>query len=955
MDQFLSQLIPTQRIGNDGFNWWIGQVEGTASAEENNKGGYRYKVRIVGDHPGSKEIIDTKELPWATVMMPVNVPFLPGNGGGGRPQLQIGCWVIGFYMDAERQKPIIMGSIGQVPGATKVVIDERPDLPPFTTFIPNTINPASDGMPVGEEGENTATGGMDDGTTKKDKSGKKKPRVQTPPKKTAPLKKGNPQSEEWCQERAEKCSKTDLTESMTVIMGEFLAAVQSSNGNIGPYVVNKATGGLSNSVSIARKYVNKSMRVVNEFIARVKGFIIEKLSNGVKDLINSLLYPSEEGNALTPVTEWFNNLLKNLGCTMADLGDRLAKWLTNLLMSYVSQIYRAVACQIDKLVNGIVSKINELMNELFDAVLGPIQAILGAIAAPLNIIGGAINQVLKLLGISCSGPNTECMKYKQVCTEGDKKKPEGKDFLDNLLNNIDDLFPATGPDYTNYVCPEAFTGKPLETTSVGFTGGIPKPGGDPNASGPGGVNPKKSKIVYSINDVTVTEGQDALITVTRTGSIEFASSVKYRTLKTLGTATPGEDYIEVSDILGFAPGESEKQINIKTLYSEKSEPQENFFVQITKNTPAAGSELSTKFEKNISTVTIIEYNPQDPTTSYPVKPTNPFTGIDTVFPPDETDVPTPSPVETPGDEDALIPTYGVFANRTTCPEGEFIVYTINTSNVENDTKLYYTLIGTGITSEDIVGGNLSGEIVIFNNTATVTIGIEEDNEVEDDEILTFAINGTGAFANVTIIPAKESTSPDDYDESEEGDELVTQPFVPPTVNEEDIITDDDGGIIEIPIDDPGDPWVEPPYVFIGGEGIGASATALLDQNGFLTEIRIKAPGYGYKKNLANDKGLRCIIDDFTLIRPGIGYTETPDVYVNGELGIAEAVINSDGFVIGARILDRTKTFEQLPKIEVVGGGGYGAKLLPALVCLDTKDLTTRGATKIGTGKYIDCP
>ena len=30
-----------------------------------------------------------------------------------------------------------------------------------------------------------------------------------------------------------------------------------------------------------------------------------------------------------------------------------------------------------------------------------------------------------------------------------------------------------------------------------------------------------------------------------------------------------------------------------------------------------------------------------------------------------------------------------------------------------------------------------------------------------------------------------------------------------------IITDEDGGIIEIPIDDPGDPWAEPPYVFIG--------------------------------------------------------------------------------------------------------------------------------------------
>jgi len=79
------------------------------------------------------------------------------------------------------------------------------------------------------------------------------------------------------------------------------------------------------------------------------------------------------------------------------------------------------------------------------------------------------------------------------------------------------------------------------------------------------------------------------------------------------------------------------------------------------------------------------------------------------------------------------------------------------------------------------------------------------------------------------------------------------------------------------------------------------------------------------------------------------------MYVNGELGIAEAVINEDGFVIGARVLNRTINFERLPKIELVGGGGYGARLFPSLACLDTDALSTIGSTKIGTGKYIDCP
>ena len=135
MDLF-SQIKPTGRVGQDGFSWWIGQIEGNARDEENNKGGYRFKVRIIGDHPKDPEIVSPADLPWANVMMPVNVPFLPGNTGGAHPQLQIGCWVIGFYLDHEKQKPIIIGSVGQTPGATTVTKVGRPgDAMTFETYV----------------------------------------------------------------------------------------------------------------------------------------------------------------------------------------------------------------------------------------------------------------------------------------------------------------------------------------------------------------------------------------------------------------------------------------------------------------------------------------------------------------------------------------------------------------------------------------------------------------------------------------------------------------------------------------------------------------------------------------------------------------------------------------------------------------------------------------------------
>jgi len=227
--------------------------------------------------------------------------------------------------------------------------------------------------------------------------------------------------------------------------------------------------------------------------------------------------------------------------------------------------------------------------------------------------------------------------------------------------------------------------------------------------------------------------------------------------------------------------------------------------------------------------------------------------------------------------------------------------------------------------------------------------------VEDQEKLTFAITGKGATADVLIVSRKDLDLPDFDEGIGDSPETVFEDFKPPTINIPDVITDDNGGIIEIPVDDPGDPWAEAPYVFIGGEGIGATATGLLDNNGFLTEIRVISPGFGYKKNRSSDNDKRCIIDTFTATRFGIGYRTKPQIFINDEPGLAEAIITDDGFLIGARMLDKTKTFEGFPEINVVGGGGYGGQLLPSLVCLDTDGLSRIGSTKIGTGRYVDCP
>ena len=266
----------------------------------------------------------------------------------------------------------------------------------------------------------------------------------------------------------------------------------------------------------------------------------------------------------------------------------------------------------------------------------------------------------------------------------------------------------------------------------------------------------------------------------------------------------------------------------------------------------------------------------------------------------------------------------------------------------------YTLTGDSITPSDIVGNKLNGEFVIQDNTAKITVGITDDKEVEDEETLTFTLNGNGASVDVLIITDSDQSLGDSDEGVGDNPSTVFENFRIPSINTGNIITDDSGGIIEIPVDDTGDAWAEPPIVFISGEGVGATATGLLDGNGFLTEIRVKSSGFGYKKNLASDNDVRCIIDAFSILNPGRGYTTTPTILVDGQEGRAEAIIK-DGLLVQVRVLDRTTTYAKFPPVTIRGGGGSGARLLPSLACLDTTALTAVGSTKIGTGRYVDCP
>ena len=106
------------------FQWWIGQICDDSTWRDNilpykfeeagqiNGWGYRYKVRILGIHPMSTDILPSEKLKFATVMYGVT----DGGGQGGTfatPAIRPGNFVFGFFLDGNQEEvPIIMGILG---------------------------------------------------------------------------------------------------------------------------------------------------------------------------------------------------------------------------------------------------------------------------------------------------------------------------------------------------------------------------------------------------------------------------------------------------------------------------------------------------------------------------------------------------------------------------------------------------------------------------------------------------------------------------------------------------------------------------------------------------------------------------------------------------------------------------------------------------------------------------
>jgi hypothetical protein len=112
------------------------------------------------------------------------------------------------------------------------------------------------------------------------------------------------------------------------------------------------------------------------------------------------------------------------------------------------------------------------------------------------------------------------------------------------------------------------------------------------------------------------------------------------------------------------------------------------------------------------------------------------------------------------------PSYSVSPNATQVNEGDTITWTITTTDLPNNTSLYWDLSGTA-SDHDFVGGDRSGTVTINNNTGSVSLTTKY-NSVESNETAIFRLrqsssatsNIVATAATVTILDSAAAVVPD---------------------------------------------------------------------------------------------------------------------------------------------------------------------------------------------------
>ncbi len=346
----------------------------------------RVKVQILGKHVEVKNISDD-QLPMAEVLLPTTA----GSGHGGShqtPNLKQGMYVFGFFKDGKQgTQPVIMG-----------VLPNDPRVPlfggnPSQNFVPRSgFNGVDRSIPVSTsyirlEGPNSpvtaqgkATSPLQATISHKDQHGDGKRPFFLP-------KNINCEGPSGELQGFQKQLKSFLFEVKRAKRAsqQFIGAVSNLNSNISTLITT---------------YTNLIAALAKSLIAKIRGFIVNRLNKEITKLFE-LLPPNLRPN-VAQVSKKVNNTIQ---CVFNKIISALLGIVKNLLLQAVDRYVNAPLCAAESFVASLISS---FLGELTSGILGALGEISGVALDVAGLLFQAFDILIGVLQFLSCEPDLDC-------------------------------------------------------------------------------------------------------------------------------------------------------------------------------------------------------------------------------------------------------------------------------------------------------------------------------------------------------------------------------------------------------------------------------------------------------------------------------------------------------------------------------------------------------------------
>ena len=441
-------LLKSNFIGRDNFRWWVGQIapiEAHKSQVEGSGWSNRFKTRILGYHPFSKEDLPDDDLPWASVLLP------PTGGSGGAnyfrsDRIRPGDIVIGFFLDGDNaQIPVIFGLYGRTNDVSQNAAGGG--FEPFTGYTervkPNDATATSEGGGQNKEDQKNNRildkKKVDDLNKKKNEDEFKEKSISSTTGASVDV--------------ANDCDDNFLTE-VSSTLDDLVASVDSGTDFFGD--IAQAT--------------SKIQKMSNNLVSNTMNNLYEKLvpemQGGLESLYEKIAPvkgPSAAiaaQEALIPKVKGLDSLLE---CAPGKIVNGLNKTIQDLLNDALLSVSNTGICIAEQftasLLDGIINDISDTLDDALDGL----SSILSAGFKVSDVLRSS-SDLFKSAGafVGCNQKNSRCVgKIKTIKTGGKAKKPFDINVsFDNVLSNLN-----SNPGGTSFTKPDCanvdFCGPPV--------------------------------------------------------------------------------------------------------------------------------------------------------------------------------------------------------------------------------------------------------------------------------------------------------------------------------------------------------------------------------------------------------------------------------------------------------------------------------------------------------------